>query len=309
MAGCASLPNPRVVWYLADLQSLSTGQLNPLDTAECEGETLAKHHVIISGTGRAGTTFLVQLLTALKLDTGFDNPAAGMHPNCNAGMELDITRGDAPYILKDPFLCDYLDKVIEEYRVVIDHAVIPVRDLYSAAQSRRAVEKNADPVNPHDKVLGGLVHTKVPEEQELVLAQMFHNLFFVMAKHDIPVTLLHFPRFVNDPAYLYKKIRFLLPNTSYDEFLQGFREVARPELVHNFEANQPSQYPEALQKPASVLNVLDRIIEQGDAEIARRAAKRHRRKLRKIYMYAIVLVFVVGWLVYSFLPTTHHWFK
>lgn len=32
---------------------------------------MPKHHIIISGTGRAGTTFLVQLLTELELDTGF----------------------------------------------------------------------------------------------------------------------------------------------------------------------------------------------------------------------------------------------
>ncbi|MGO8710482.1 MAG: hypothetical protein ACLQUZ_00180 [Rhizomicrobium sp.] len=37
---------------------------------------MSRHHVIISGTGRAGTTFLVQLLTALKLDTGYYNPTS-----------------------------------------------------------------------------------------------------------------------------------------------------------------------------------------------------------------------------------------
>ena len=31
----------------------------------------AIHKVIITGTGRAGTTFLMQLLTAIGLDTGF----------------------------------------------------------------------------------------------------------------------------------------------------------------------------------------------------------------------------------------------
>src|SRR6516164_482379 len=30
-----------------------------------------RHHTIISGTGRAGTTFLVKLLTNLGLDTGY----------------------------------------------------------------------------------------------------------------------------------------------------------------------------------------------------------------------------------------------
>ena len=32
-----------------------------------------RHHVIITGTGRAGTTFLMELLTNLGLDTGFNS--------------------------------------------------------------------------------------------------------------------------------------------------------------------------------------------------------------------------------------------
>jgi hypothetical protein len=202
-----------------------------------EGKTMSRHHVIISGTGRAGTTFLVQLLTALKLDTGFDNPASGISPESNAGMEIDIRQANAPYIVKSPLLCDNLDEAILGNRIVIDHAIIPMRDLYSAAESRRAVSRKAGFANRPNEVPGGLWNAKVPEEQESILARMLHNLFFAIAKHDIPVTLLHFPRLVNEPEYLYKKIGFLLPNVGYDRFLQCFREVGRPELVHDFKAN------------------------------------------------------------------------
>lgn len=31
----------------------------------------SRHHKVISGTGRDGTTFLVELFTNLKIDTGF----------------------------------------------------------------------------------------------------------------------------------------------------------------------------------------------------------------------------------------------
>jgi hypothetical protein len=214
---------------------------------------MSRHHVIISGTGRAGTTFLVQLLTALGLDTGFYNHTSYMAPNrrhadglynvkkkmdpkSNAGLELDIRQANAPYIVKSPWLCDYLDEAILGNQIVIDHAIIPMRDLYSAAESRRAVARNAH-TTPPDEVVGGLMHTRAPEEQESILAQMLHSLLFVIAKHDIPVTVLHFPRLVNEPEYLYKKIGFLFPNIGYDAFLQCFREVSRPELVHDFKAN------------------------------------------------------------------------
>ncbi len=212
---------------------------------------MSRHHVIISGTGRAGTTFLVQLLTALKLDTGYYNPTSfiapkrwngrlnlkrKVDPKCNAGLELDIRQADAPYIIKSPFLCDDLDELVQGDEIVIDHAIIPMRDLYSAAESRRAVDRDTRTA-PDEKVAGGLMNTKAPEEQESTLARMLHNLFFVIAKHDIPVTLLHFPRLVHDPEYLYKKLCFLFPDMGYDAFLQCFLEMSRPELVHDFKAN------------------------------------------------------------------------
>lgn len=204
---------------------------------------MARHHVIISGTGRAGTTFLVQLLTALKLDTGFDNPKSAIDPNANAGMESDIRRANAPYIVKTPWLCDYLDDAIRVNQVVIDHAIIPMRDLFSAAESRRAVVRNAGRGAPPDKVLGGLMNTKVPEQQESALTQMLYNLFFVIAKRDIPVTILHFPRLVNEPEYLYKKLGFLFSDIDYDAFLECFQEIRRPELVHDFKAKLSAESP------------------------------------------------------------------
>ena len=72
---------------------------------------MPRHHIIISGTGRAGTTFLVQLLTELGLDTGFPRAVSQTDANSNAGMELDIRDIKAPYIIKNPWLCDYLDEI------------------------------------------------------------------------------------------------------------------------------------------------------------------------------------------------------
>ena len=74
---------------------------------------MKKHHLIISGTGRAGTTFLVQLLTELGLDTGFKDAFSEFHANCNAGMEWNLRREDAPYVVKSPELCEYLDEVLK----------------------------------------------------------------------------------------------------------------------------------------------------------------------------------------------------
>lgn len=49
-------------------------------------------HIIISGTGRAGTTFLVQYLTAVGLNTGFSIEEAVNNADhiSHAGLETNL---------------------------------------------------------------------------------------------------------------------------------------------------------------------------------------------------------------------------
>jgi hypothetical protein len=93
------------------------------------------HKVIITGTGRAGTTFLMQLLTALGLETGFRDIHEGVYESCNAGMERDLIDSSAPYIVKNPSLCDDLAQILQTGEYVIDRAFIPVRSLEAATQT------------------------------------------------------------------------------------------------------------------------------------------------------------------------------
>jgi hypothetical protein len=199
-----------------------------------------KHHLIISGTGRAGTTFLVQLLTDLGLDTGFSDPRSGVFPNCDAGMEWDLRRTDAPYIVKSPHLCGELDQIIKDCRLTIDHAIVPMRSLYGAAESRRHVMARSDVNAWAGEVPGGLWLTDDPREQETVLSKQFYTLFETLARHTIPITLLSFPRIVHDPAYLFGRIEFALNGASYERFLAAFHATVRPQLVHDF-STQDSQ--------------------------------------------------------------------
>lgn len=199
---------------------------------------MPKHHIIISGTGRAGTTFLVQLLTCLGLDTGFSDIASAVFPESNAGMEWDIRDPKAPYIIKSPWLCDYLDDILDGDDIAIDHAIIPVRDLYSAAESRRDVTRRTDPDRYSGDVPGGLWHTDDPQQQESILTKQLYKIVYAITKRDIPVTLLYFPRFINDSEYLYRKLEAVLNGISYERFLEVFRRVSLPELVHEFKPEQ-----------------------------------------------------------------------
>ena len=197
-------------------------------------------HVIISGTGRAGTTFLVQLLGRLGLETGAGSGVVtGVDPTANAGLECDIRRGDAPYIVKAPHLCETLDAVLAGGEVVLDHALVPVRDLYAAAESRRDVVRRSNSQAPPQLLAGGLFGTDQPAAQEAALATRLYHLIHTLAKHDVPTTLLHFPRLVEDPEYLFRKLRPVLPaGVEYAGFLEAFRQVSKPELVHSFAAPQ-----------------------------------------------------------------------
>jgi hypothetical protein len=201
---------------------------------------MPRHHVIISGTGRAGTTFLVQLLSRLGLETGVGSAAVtGVDGNARAGLECDIRRGDAPYVVKAPHLCESLDQVLASGDVVVDHALVPVRDLYGAAESRRDVVRRANSRLHPQLMAGGLFGTDDPANQEAALTTRLYQLIHALAKHDVPTTLLYFPRLVEDPEYLFTKVRPVLPtDMEYAAFLQAFGEVSKPELVHKFPGRQ-----------------------------------------------------------------------
>jgi hypothetical protein len=163
-----------------------------------------KRHLIITGTGRTGTTFLVQLMTELGMDTGFSDATSAVLPHCDAGMEIDIRSPQCPYVVKNPRLCHELAQVLRDGVAIIDHAIVPMRDMYAAAESRRAVRIRAGTMFGGGEIPGGLWDTDKPEGQEAVLATYFYQLLETIARHDVPVTLLHFPRLVNDADYLYR---------------------------------------------------------------------------------------------------------
>lgn len=196
-----------------------------------------KRHVLISGTGRAGTTFLVQLFTELGLDTGFNLKINKADEISNAGLEWDLRLSNAPYIVKSPWVSDYLDTVLGKGSIHIEHLIVPIRNLYDAAESRRDVMRRAGIVKMDEKDYpGGLFGTREPEKQEQMLLERFFKLFWIAAKNDIPVTLLDFPRIVQDPEYLRQKLIPIFGSLQLEKkrFDYAFLLISKPELVHKF---------------------------------------------------------------------------
>ena len=188
-----------------------------------------KHHIAISGTGRAGTTFLMQLFTELGLNTGFAKTSINNLPTQSyGGLERSIYDPNAGYIVKDPHICDYMADIVRNEAITIDHLIVPIRALNHAAESRRRVQALgcAD---------GSLWGTNSMQEgaQEQVLANKLYGLLLAAAGAHIPVTLLQFPRLALDADYLFTKLAFMLEATiSQKDFAETFALVADSSKIH-----------------------------------------------------------------------------
>lgn len=216
---------------------------------------LPRKHVVITGTGRSGTTFLVELLTHLGLNTGFtpETLEARIYEIARAGLEHDIRWEKCPYIVKKTRFYEYAQEVIDRGDIVIEHVFVPMRDLFSAAESRRFVEKSTlsqltfverMAVSQSGEALpGGLWRTTSvePGEQEKVLLEQIYDLLYTLSNTSIPLTLMRFPRIVHDCAYVFEKLQPILAGITYERFAEAFAATARPELVHSFDEKDRRQ--------------------------------------------------------------------
>jgi hypothetical protein len=207
-----------------------------------------RKHVVITGTGRSGTTFLVELLTHLGLDTGFslERLQAKVHKGARAGLEYDLRRANCPYIVKAPAFCDYAEEVIRRGDIIIEHVFVPMRDLYSAAESRRFVETSTlsgssflerlHAAETRQELIGGLVGTTStePGKQEEILLRRIYALMLAISDTAVPVTVMRYPRIVTDCSYLFEKLKPILRDITYESFADVFSRTARPDLVHRF---------------------------------------------------------------------------
>jgi len=210
---------------------------------------MRRKHVVISGTGRAGTSFLVELLTHLGLNTGYNIADLDQHKSASAraGLETDIRQAGAPYVVKSPWFSDYADEVLMRDDIEIEHVFVPMRNLQAAAESRRYVTRQVVSQMTilerlryqlrGKQVAGGIWQTTNQHQQEDVLVHKVYKLILSLSKTAVPVTLLQYPQLVTDPKYLFGKLNPILKDRRLSEFESVFHRVANQDLVHQFNPN------------------------------------------------------------------------
>jgi len=187
-----------------------------------------RRHLLIAGTGRAGTSALVQYLNGLGLETHLSRPGgvADWHDSAQAGFEdlpLYTNGHDLPYVIKSPLTYQIIDQILNDAKISLDAVLIPIRPLVEAAASRSMVQLQAmhqdagwmtEVATPWEHLAaapGGAIFSVSPVDQARLLAVGFHWLLERIVQTDVPVVLLSFPRLVTDPDYLFERIRKVLP--------------------------------------------------------------------------------------------------
>ena len=230
------------------VKSNGVGTYRPMQSERRRIFMPLKEHVVITGTGRTGTTVLIELLTHLGLDTGFsvDDLASKKDTQARAGLEHDIRSKDCPFIVKSPWFCDHADEVISRDDIVLKHVFIPVRDLNAAAESRRRVVKANVASMPLGKRLkytvrprllaGGLwgTNSRKPGKQEEVLLRKLYGLILALSDNSLPVTFMRYPKILKDCPYLFGKLKPILGDIAYGTFYAAFCKTIRPELINSF---------------------------------------------------------------------------
>ena len=197
--------------------------------------TTMRNHLLIAGTGRAGTSLLVRILHACGLDTEISrhDGAVFWDNHANAGIEnIPVVGEDHPYVVKSPFSYQFIRELLARPDIKLDGVLIPVRDLDEAVASRITLELRhryehliefasqvEETWRDWGTVPGGVTYSLEPLDQARILAHSLHRIIEPLVDGEIPIHFLKFPKFTRDIEYLHRRLMPVLPaEMSFGEF-------------------------------------------------------------------------------------------
>ena len=186
--------------------------------------------IIITGMGRSGTSFLMELFTMLNFNTGFSkneiieflkNP-----PTERAGFERGYS--DKFEVIKAPGFMIKPELIVNNWND-FEYLIISIRKSEDSAKSRILVQKKSGHKSP---VNGGIVGVnKIDEkEQEQYLLKRFYDFFFeISVLGNKKIIFIRYPKLKDDSKYLFEKINMILTEKkiNYSEFKEQFDFVRR----------------------------------------------------------------------------------
>lgn len=182
--------------------------------------------ILITGTGRAGTTFLMRLIVRMGFDTGFKDIESNIFNHANAGLERDWN--DNYLVVKSIQAMFDIEDVLDKKNVT--HVIIPIRDIDSVVSSRIYQERTGKRLGK--LVPGGLHGTDKEGYQKEILLGSFYKFVNVLVCRGVAFSFLPFPDFLECPQKVMEVfIRAGLPVIP-DDFYRIFEEEVNHELVH-----------------------------------------------------------------------------
>jgi hypothetical protein len=162
--------------------------------------------ILITGTGRCGTTFLIKLFSFLDFNTGYDrnNYKNSIFSNCNSGMERNYKENYN--IIKNPSFIDDIENIAQDTSITIKYVIIPIRNLQLSAKSRLT----------HGENFGGLWCAKDELSQIEFYKNILTNYIIISTKYDINTICIDFDKMINDKIYLFNKLKNILDEKNID---------------------------------------------------------------------------------------------
>ena len=174
--------------------------------------------IVIAGPGRSGTSLLVKILT----DCGFATSGAAWSEDARAGLEARFQPGGPLEIFKDPWFHEYAEELDPATIASIDVLILPIRSRQHAVASRlvqdRGFELEEDRTlgtswrwrTGDRRIPGGIVVGTSAEHVSVTLGEALWDVLEWATRNEVPVRLVHFPRFAQDFAYFWSTLGDIL---------------------------------------------------------------------------------------------------
>ena len=167
--------------------------------------------LLITSTGRSGTTFMMLLYIFLEIPSNYTkenyNKELSRFYISNCGLENDyLSQG---YVVKNPKFMYSIPEI--HNKTNIKYIVFPHRNFKDSAESRERLSQRT----PN----GGLWNAKDAKTQQEFYHKIYKIFLLDITRFQIPTIFIDFHKFIHSPQYLYEKLQptFLQP-ISYEQF-------------------------------------------------------------------------------------------